>query len=198
MSHYYEKNPGLKSNPRNINFSYRNKQLLFLADAGVFSKSRVDFGTVLLLNSINSDLAGKKVLDIGCGYGAIGLSLAKVFPSATIEMTDVNQRALALARRNAEANEIKNVKIYESNLYENISSRFDVIVSNPPIRAGKKIVHEIVEKAFEYLNPGGELWVVIRKKQGAPSLLKKLEAVFPETSVIAREKGYYIYRSNKL
>lgn len=197
MSHYYENNPDLKSNPQNINFRFRGKELTFLADAGVFSKTRVDFGTRLLLESITCNLAGKRVLDIGCGYGAIGISLAKFYPNAVIEMTDVNQRALDLARRNAEANEIKNVIISESNLYEQITSRFDLIVSNPPIRAGKRIVHEIVEKAYEYLNPDGELWVVIQKKQGAPSLLKKLEAVFPKTSTVAREKGYYIYRSKK-
>ncbi|HEY8396165.1 MAG TPA: class I SAM-dependent methyltransferase [Bacilli bacterium] len=198
MSHYFINDPNLKSDPRTFAFNYRNKKITFLSDAGVFSKNRVDFGTALLLNSLPEDLNNKKILDVGCGYGAIGLSVAKVYPLAHIEMTDVNLRALELAKRNALENGLKNVTIFASNLYENVASRFDLIISNPPIRAGKDIVHGIVEGAKEHLNPEGELWVVIQKKQGAPSLLRKLETLFPDTIVFTKDKGYYIIRSRKL
>jgi 16S rRNA (guanine1207-N2)-methyltransferase len=110
-------------------------------------------------------------------------------------MTDVNLRALDLAKENAGRNNLENVEIYESSLYENVSARFDLIISNPPIRAGKAIVHGIVQGAGEYLVPKGELWVVIQKKQGAPSLLKKLEEIFSETKTVSKDKGYYIFRS---
>ena len=112
-------------------------------------------------------------------------------------MVDVNERALGLAKENAANNKIENVRILQSSVYENVDGKYAVILSNPPIRAGKDIVHEILEKAVEYLVSGGELWIVIQKKQGAPSALKKLEEVFSEVEVVEKKKGYYIIKSKK-
>ena len=197
MGHYFENDPDLKSDPVLINFAYRGTELSFLTDAGVFSKGRVDFGSFLLLNSLPEDLDGKRILDLGCGYGAIGLAVAKVYADAQVEMTDVNRRALSLARENASANGIGNVRIYESDLFKNIASEFDLILSNPPIRAGKDIVHGIADGGYRHLRSGGELWMVIRKKQGAPSLFGKLEDVFSVVETVNRAKGYHVLRAQK-
>ncbi|MDD3999443.1 MAG: methyltransferase [Bacilli bacterium] len=195
MSHYYQNDPSLKSRPVMIDFKYRNQNLKFISDAGVFSKTKIDFGTALLLESLPMLLNQKRILDLGCGYGAIGLSIAKVYRESSLEMIDVNLRALELCKNNAEANLIKNVEIYESNLYDQVANFFDLIISNPPIRAGKAVVHGIIEKAEAYLTSEGEVWVVIQKKQGALSYLKRAGEIFPDTIVINKAKGYYIIRS---
>ena len=137
------------------------------------------------------------ILDVGCGYGPIGLSLAKSYENRNIHMVDVNHRALELAKRNAKNNNILNVSIYESYCYEGVKGKFAAILSNPPIRAGKKVVHGILEEAQHHLVDGGELWVVIQKKQGAPSAKKKMEEVYGNCEVISKDKGYFILRSIK-
>ncbi len=112
-------------------------------------------------------------------------------------MVDVNERALELAKENAANNNVENIRIFQSNVYEKVDGQYAAILSNPPIRAGKHIVHEILGKAFDHLVPGGELWIVIQKKQGAPSALKKLEETFAEVEIVEKKKGYYIIKSKK-
>ncbi len=155
------------------NFHFVDLNLLFLSDHGVFSKNEVDFGSRLLIEAFQMPDIKGDILDVGCGYGPIGLSLAKEFQGCEVHMVDVNERALGLAKENAANNRIENIRIFQSSVYENVDGEYAAILSNPPIRAGKDIVHEILEKAVEYLVPGGELWIVIQKKQGAPSALKK-------------------------
>lgn len=195
MSHYYLNDPNLKSEPKEINYNYRNFALSFRTDAGVFSKTRVDFGTHLLLQNLPDALGKKRILDLGCGYGIIGLSLAKAYPDSFITLVDVNQRALLLTRLNAENNQIENIDIIESNLYEKIEGKYDLIISNPPFRAGKRVVHQIVEEAKEHLNVQGSLFIVVQKKQGAPSLLRKMAEVFIKTNVVFSSKGYQIIKA---
>src|SRR5699024_9137093 len=143
------------------------------------SKKRVDFGSeVLMATAENVSFPEGDLLDMGCGYGAIGLYLAKAFPNRQIEMVDINERAVLLAKENAKLNAIENVEIYASNLFEQVESQqFAGIISNPPIRAGKKVVHQILEEAYDYLIPEGKLLIVIQKKQGAQSARKKMEEV---------------------
>ena len=139
------------------------------------------------------------LLDIGCGYGTMGLAYGKAYPELSIEMIDVNERALLLARENAQKNGIKNVDIYESNLYDAVKkSQYEIIISNPPIRAGKTVVHTILEKAYDYLSENGQLVIVIQKKQGAPSAQKKMEEVFGNCERIQWDKGYWILVSTKI
>ncbi|MNZ43171.1 Ribosomal RNA small subunit methyltransferase C [compost metagenome] len=139
-----------------------------------------------------------KVLDVGCGYGPIGLAAAKLAKQGHVTMVDVNARAVELARENASANGIRNVAILESNLYEAVKETdFDVVLTNPPIRAGKEIVHAIFEGAYERLTIGGSLWIVIQKKQGAPSAKQKLESLFAEVEEVTKDKGYRIYKAVK-
>jgi 16S rRNA (guanine1207-N2)-methyltransferase len=165
------------------------------ADAGVFSKKMVDYGSQVLLNALDLE-RGKNLLDVGCGYGPLGISLAKV-QGVQSTMIDINSRAIDLAKKNAERNGVV-AHIFQSNIYENVSEKFDYIISNPPIRAGKKVVHEIIEGAFDHLNQGGSLTIVIQKKQGAPSAKVKMENVFGNAEIIRKDKGYYILRSEKL
>ncbi|WP_369901498.1 class I SAM-dependent methyltransferase [Bacillus manliponensis] len=195
--HYFSNNPSSKSDRKKIEFTLKGHRFVFLSDYGVFSKSEVDFGSRVLIESFTSPDIEGNLLDVGCGYGPIGLSLAKEYQERMIHMVDVNERALGLAKENAGNNGVSNVRIYQSNVYEQVEGQYAAILSNPPIRAGKQVVHEILEKAYDYLLPDGELWIVIQKKQGAPSAMKKLEEVFSEVEVVEKKKGYYIIKSKK-
>ncbi|WP_018663971.1 class I SAM-dependent methyltransferase [Heyndrickxia acidiproducens] len=196
--HYYSQKPDSESRPLFWDFSLRGHLLHFQTDQGVFSKKEVDYGSRVLAECVQMpDLKGP-VLDMGCGYGPIGLALAKSFPDRTIHMVDLNKRAIELARKNAEKNHIGNTEIYESNIFENVrTDDFALIVTNPPIRAGKKVVHRIFEESCRHLAGNGELWVVIQKKQGAPSARKKMEELFKEVDLIGKDKGYYVFRGKK-
>lgn len=196
--HYYSSNPSVESKPFTFEYKLKGHSFIFTSDLGVFSKSEIDFGSKLLIDSIVVPGVEGNVLDVGCGYGPIGLTLAKECPNRRVEMVDVNERALQLARKNSEQNKIDNVSIYQSDLLENVKDEsFAMIVTNPPIRAGKKVVHELFEQAYRHLTANGELWIVIQKKQGAPSAIEKLQAIFNEVEVVAKKKGYYIIKSKK-
>lgn len=197
MAHYYTNNVDLKSEKTKINFHYRGYELTFMSDYGVFSKERVDYGSRVLLDSMNIYENQKRLLDVGCGYGTLGISLKKVYPWLDVEMVDVNERAVLLANESISYNQIDHTVAYVSNIYDNVKGTFDIIVSNPPIRAGKKVVFEILEKSIHYLNDQGELVIVIQKKQGAPSAKKKMEEVFGNCEIIQRNKGYFILKSIK-
>lgn len=196
--HYYSSNPSVESKPFTFEYKLKGHSFIFTSDLGVFSKSEIDFGSKLLIDCIVIPAIEGKILDIGCGYGPIGLTLAKENSNRWVEMVDVNERALQLARKNCEQNQVNNVSIYQSNLFENVQEKsFALIVTNPPIRAGKKVVHEIFEQSYHHLIDGGELWIVIQKKQGAPSAIEKLQSIFNEVEVVAKKKGYYIIKSKK-
>lgn len=192
---YYAETPDAAHDIHDLNVSLLGQSFHFYTDAGVFSKKMVDYGSQVLLNALDLE-RGKNLLDVGCGYGPLGISLAKV-QGVQSTMIDINSRAIDLAKKNAERNGVV-AHIFQSNIYENVSEKFDYIISNPPIRAGKKVVHEIIEGAFDHLNQGGSLTIVIQKKQGAPSAKVKMENVFGNAEIIRKDKGYYILRSEKL
>ena len=164
----------------------------FLTDNGVFSKDGLDFGSRLLLESIPLEEVGGKILDMGCGYGVFGIVISKL-TSAHVDMVDVNLRALHLATRNAKENSVSNVSIFESNVYQNVSSKYSSIVTNPPIRAGKKVVYDIVMNAKNYLEDDGKLFLVIRKEQGAKSLIVDLEKIYT-VDILKKSKGFFIIK----
>lgn len=195
--HYFTNQPNSKTDKKVFSFTLRGNALKFQSDAGVFSRNEVDFGSRVLIETFTFPGVEGTILDVGCGYGPIGLSIAKEDPNRLVEMVDVNLRAIELAKENAKANNIENVKIYESSIYENVTGEYAAILTNPPIRAGKTVVHTILKEAHEKLLPGGELWVVIQKKQGAPSAMELLKELFDEVEVVKKEKGYYIIKSKK-
>lgn len=196
-SHYFDANPEKESRERLVKSTLRGKTMTFTSDQGVFSKNEVDFGSRLLVNSFEwPDITGD-ILDMGCGYGSIGITLARE-TERTIWMADVNNRALSLSSKNAEKYELDHVKVVESDLFSAFTTeRFAAVLSNPPIRAGKQTVHHLFEEAYSYLLPGGALWIVIQKKQGAPSAEQKLKTIFGEVKMIAKKKGYYIFCATK-
>jgi len=197
-NHYYSQNPEVGSDPQHFTFDLRGHSFRFKTDHGVFSKKEVDFGSRVLIDAFEPSEVEGPVLDVGCGYGPIGLSLAKEFPERIIHMIDVNERALSLASENAKANGIGNVEIYRSDRLAQVEEKkFSAILTNPPIRAGKETVHAIFTESAEHLAENGELWVVIQKKQGAPSAMEKMEELFSNVEVVVKKKGYYILRSVK-
>ncbi len=166
------------------------KKFVFFTDNGVFSKDGLDFGSRLLLETIPLEEVGGKVLDMGCGYGVFGIVLNKII-SCSVDMVDVNLRAIHLSEMNIKENRCKNVQVFESNVYEKIHSQYSCIVTNPPIRAGKNVVYDIVMNAKNYLEESGKLFLVIRKEQGAKSLIIDLKTRY-NVVVLARKKGFYI------
>ncbi|XEC94632.1 class I SAM-dependent methyltransferase [Paenibacillus tarimensis] len=195
--HYYSKRPGTEHDRRMHEEVLRDRRFKFVTDAGVFSKTGVDFGSRLLIEALELPEAAR-VLDVGCGYGPIGLAVAALIPSGHVTMLDINERAVQLAKENAALNGIHNVEIMQSDLYEAVIGRhFDVIITNPPIRAGKAVVHHIFEKGETLLLPGGSMWVVIQKKQGSPSAFAKLESLFGRVIEVTKDKGYRIFRAEK-
>lgn len=195
MEHYFTNNENLKSELRTIKYKYGHFLLSFYSDNGVFSKNKIDYGSSLLVdNLIKSSSKYDNILDVGCGYGFIGITLAKIFDSE-VTLVDVNKRALHLAERNGKENNVK-FKVIESDCYTSVVDKYSLIVSNPPIRAGKEIVLNILMQAKDYLSDDGELWFVMRKNQGVKSTIKHIEDVYM-CEIIEKSKGFYIIKAKK-
>jgi len=198
ISHYYtEKAINLEERQKVINFKINDKEFNLKTNSGVFSKDGLDFGSRLLLEELLK-LNVKSVLEVGCGYGAIALPYAYFNPETKILAVDINERAIDLAKLNARTMKLKNIEIKKSNLYQNIACNFEMIFSNPPIRAGKKVTYEIYEKALGHLELNGFLIIVIQKKQGAPSAAEKLKSIFGNVEVVNQKKGYVVLKSIKM
>ena len=189
---YYAETPDAAHDIHDLKVNLLGESFQFYTDAGVFSKKMIDYGSQVLLSALDLE-AGNTLLDVGCGYGPLGISLAKV-QGVKVTMIDINSRAIDLAKQNAERNKIE-ATIFQSNIYEQVEGKFDHVISNPPIRAGKQVVHEIIEKSKDFLETGGDLTIVIQKKQGAPSAKSKMEDVFGNCEIVKKDKGYYILRS---
>ncbi len=198
MSHYFDLDPNLESNIREISFYLFDKKYTYYTDNGVFSKSRIDEGSFILLKVILPLHLTGKILDLGCGYGPIGLTIAQNSLDARVDLADINSRALALASKSSAKLGLESrVTCLHSDIYEKIEGPYDSIVVNPPIRAGKAVTYQMFSGAKQYLIDGGSLYVVIRRKQGAESTFKYLETVFENVSTIHKEKGYWIIKADK-
>ena len=198
MSHYFQNDPNLASNLKKISFDINGIHMSLWTDNGVFSKSRVDEGSLAFLKVLLPLNLTGKILDLGCGYGTIGLTIAVSSLQARIDLADINTRALALCEKNAEDLGLsQRVTILQSDIYENIEGPYDSIVVNPPIRAGKRVTYAMYEGAKQRLIDGGSLFVVIRKAQGAPSASAYIEDLFGNITLLKRDKGYYIYQAIK-
>lgn len=194
--HYFTDNRNLTSNRREFSFRFSGYLYTFTTDDGVFSKNNVDYGSYALLNAIeNEDIEGN-VLDFGCGYGAIGVILQNKFTNSVVISSDINSRAVELANINYQKNGMHN-KAIVSDGFTNIKETFDWIMLNPPIRTGKANIYHMFEEAYSHLNDAGKLVIVIQKKQGAESAIKKLETLFSKVEIIEKNKGYWIIKSVK-
>jgi 16S rRNA (guanine1207-N2)-methyltransferase len=196
MSHYFT-NDEVKSNLKEIKIDILDTSFYFDVDHGVFSYRGLDFGSKILIEQASIKESHKTVIDMGCGYGVIGVALARKYPNKAVYAYDINKRAVELAKRNAVKNNV-NVQAFESDLFSNVKVKADVIFSNPPIRAGKDVIFKLYEDAYKNLSEDGELWIVIRTKQGAESTKKKLEEIFGNVETIYQKKGYRIYKSVKV
>ena len=191
--HYYSADPTSEHKYQTAEWTYRGHALRFTTDAGVFSKGEVDYGTQVLLKALPQEMNGR-VLDLGCGWGAVGVSVGKAYPGCEIVMSDVNRRALELSEKNAKANGVA-VQIVESDGLENVPDSFDCIITNPPIRAGKQVIYKMFSDSADRLTEKGQLYLVIRKQQGAESALKYLKTVFNEVDTIEKSGGFWVIRS---
>lgn len=188
MSHYFINDDSVASEEKVTKAMIQGQLFTFWTDYNVFSKNGLDFGTRTLLESIDIKSLKGKILDFGCGYGPIGIFLAK--NNLIVDMVDVNLRALNLAKKNASINGVK-VSIFESDIYSNVTEQYDYIITNPPIRVGKKILYEILIGAREHLKKDGTLIFVINKDQGAKSVARDMEE-FYQVDILEKNKGFYV------
>lgn len=196
--HYYSEKPQSTHALKTVTCKLRNHDLTFTTDAGVFSRGRIDFGSRLLIETFSSGDVQGDFLDLGCGYGVVGITLAKEFANRHIVLVDINERAITLSKQNKTQNNVQNVEPLQSDGFSNLTNRkFAAIITNPPIRAGKKLIYSLFADSKEHLHPNGTLWVVIQKKQGAPSAIKYLETIYSHVEVKARKKGYFVLCATK-
>ncbi len=193
--HYFTVNPEVDHDYQEIDIELLGNYFTFITDAGVFSRNRIDLGSQLMIKVMDIQKEDK-ILDMGCGYGPLGLVAAKLAPLGQVLMVDINQRAVDLAKNNVKLNHISNAKAIQSDGFSNIDEKdFDVILMNPPFRAGKKVVYTLIEKAKEFLKINGSLYTVCMTRQGAKSLAKKMEEAFGEVYEVKKGSGYRVYRA---
>lgn len=193
MAHYFTNEENLKSEIEKVIAEINGIPFYFYTDNGVFSKGELDFGTELLLKNFKYDNPNNKtLLDIGCGCGPIGIYASHL--GFAVDMSDVNKRAIHLSKMSLKEQGL-NANVFESDAYQNINSKYDYIVSNPPIRVGKEKLYEIIMGAKDHLTDNGELWIVVRKQQGAESLIRDMKKVYKSVEVITKKKGFFIIKA---
>lgn len=193
--HYYSQQPTSESRPVAATFTYRGRQLSLMTDAGVFSRGELDSGTRILLDALPDTLSGR-ILDLGCGWGPVGICVGLENPEAQIVLSDVNERALDLTQKNAAQYRV-NATFVQSDGFAAIEGEFDCVITNPPIRTGKQVIYQMFADAQQHLKENGTLYIVIRKQQGAESAKKYLQTLFPDVAVIDKSGGYWIIRCIK-
>ena len=196
MSHYYTDNSQLASNPRSFDYYFDNEKFIFTTDNGVFCKENVDYGSYLLIKNTFRQALGNRLLDLGCGWGPVGIVIKRFNPDIEVTAVDVNSRAVQLTNLNA----VQNKTLIKACLCTDILTLnllFDSIILNPPIRAGKVVIYDLYDKAYHTLRENGSLYIVIQKKQGASSSVNKLSELFKTVTVLDREGGYWVIQAIK-
>ena len=195
MSQYFDNDNNIKHNKKIIEFYFNDKKYNLYSDNGVFSKDKFDYGTRLLLDSIDISKLSGNVLDLGCGIGVVGIILGTINENINIDMIDINDRAISLVRDNLTLNKVK-ANVFSSDVYSNVNKKYDYIITNPPIRAGKVVVRKFLFGGYDYLNDNGILYFVMRKDHGVKSMIKELENKYNVT-IINKDKGFYIVSLTK-
>lgn len=190
MSQYFDNDNNVKHNKKIIEFYFNDKKYNVYSDNGVFSKDKFDYGTRLLLDSIDISKLSGNVLDLGCGIGVVGIILGTINKNINIDMIDINDRALSLVRDNLTSNKVK-ANVFVSDVYSNVNKKYDYIITNPPIRAGKEVVRKFLLGGYEYLNDNGILYFVMRKDHGVKSMIKELENKY-NVIIINKDKGFFV------
>lgn len=194
LEHYFTNNENLKSELRDIKFSFCDYNFLFKSDNGVFSKNKIDYASMFLVETCLKNITNTEninsILDVGCGYGFIGITLSKVLDKH-VDMVDINKRAVHLCDMNISINKV-DAQVFLSNIYESVTNKYDLIITNPPIRAGKEILYEFLKGGISRLNKNGNLYFVISKDQGAKSVKSELEKIC-EVEVIDKSKGFWVF-----
>lgn len=195
MSQYFDNDNNIKHNKKIIEFYFNDKKYNLYSDNGVFSKDKFDYGTRLLLDSIDISKLSGNVLDLGCGIGVVGIILGTINENINIDMIDINDRAISLVRDNLTLNKVK-ANAFSSDVYSNVNKKYDYIITNPPIRAGKEVVRKFLFGGYDYLNDNGMLYFVMRKDHGVKSMIKELESKYNVT-IVNKDKGFYIVSLTK-
>lgn len=195
MSQYFDNDKNIKSERKIIKFNFDNKVFSIYSDNGIFSKDRFDYGTRVLLNSVDIDKLSGNVLDLGCGLGVVGIILGTFNKGINIDMVDINERAIDLAKNNLVLNNVK-ANVFVSDIYSNIDNKYDFIITNPPIRAGKNVIRGFLLGSYDYLKDDGILYFVMRKDHGVKSMIKELSVKF-NTSIVNKDKGFYVVLCTK-
>lgn len=197
FEHYFVEKPRSKLKLYKLECVLRNKKFTFLTSSGVFSPRRIDKGTRILVENMILPTSGK-ILDLGCGYGVIGIVAAKLCRNCEVYLTDINERALWLARRNIKINKVRNAKVIKSDGFSSLKGmKFDCIITNPPISAGLKLCYRLIEESKDFLRPSGILEIVARPKKGGKRLMERMLEVFGNCTTIAKKSGYRVYLSKK-
>ena len=189
MAYYFDKNTETKSNEKTVHINIANKMYAFITDNNVFSKKGLDFGTRTMLECLDLNKVNGDILDFGCGYGPVGIYI-KSNTDSNVDMIDVNERALNLAKKNAKLNRV-DVNIFESDIYSSVTKKYDYIITNPPIRVGKEILYKILVDAKDYLKENGKLIFVINKDQGAKSTMEYLKSYY-DVNILDKNKGFFV------
>ena len=199
MSHYFTNNNELEHDIRTLELSLQGTNLTLITDRGVFSNKEIDEGSIVLLKSIIKSIDVKgEVLDVGCGYGTLGLYLAARYPEIKVTMFDINERAVSLTSENAKRNNLTNTHVYVDSDYQALLKHtFNLIVINPPIHAGKKAYYPLLSAVRDYLTDGGILMFVIRKSHGAKSAAKYLSDYYSNITLMQKDAGFYVYHAQK-
>jgi 16S rRNA (guanine1207-N2)-methyltransferase len=194
MAHYFSEKQDAPANLKKITISLKNRNFKLYSGSGVFSKEGLDKGTeVLIENAIIEE--GWNVLDLGCGIGAVGISIKLQHPDTEVLMSDINERAVMISRKNIELHNLEGIKAVKSDVFSNIQDKFDTILLNPPQTAGKDVCFKMIEDSYMHLNKEGLLQLVARHKKGGLTLMKKMGEVFGNVDETAKKSGFRVYVS---